>query len=82
MRLISRLVDRMTSLLPVPRSMDDREPVVDPRDDPAALEAYGREELNQFGIGQDHQAAAPLPQQYTLERAADARDAERRTTGE
>jgi hypothetical protein len=72
MNLITRLVDRLTSLLPLPRSMDDHAPVVDPRVDPEALEAYGREELNQFGIGQDHQAAAPLPQHYTLERAADA----------
>lgn len=65
--------DRLTGLLPVPRSMSDEPPTVDPRVDPATMEAYGERQLAQFGVGQGHMGSAPLPSHYAIEDAVEAR---------
>ena len=75
MRWLVRLFGRVSSLLPLPRDLDDRPPVVDPRVDPASLDTFGREQIAQFGPGQGH-SGAPLPTRYATDAAADARDAE------
>jgi hypothetical protein len=82
MNLIRRALGSIASLLPVPRDVDDAAPVVDPRVDPDALEVFGREQISQFGVGQGHAGAAPLPTHYATDRAADAHEAERRRTNE
>jgi hypothetical protein len=82
MNVIVRLLERIAALLPVPRDMSDEPLVVDPRVDPAALETYGRAQISQFGIGQGHEGAAPLPTRYATDVAADAREAERRRVDE
>ncbi|HEY8631706.1 MAG TPA: hypothetical protein VIL50_01040 [Candidatus Limnocylindrales bacterium] len=82
MNLIRWALGSIASLLPMPRDLDDAPPVFDPRVDPDALETFGRAELSQFGVGQGHAGAAPLPTRYATDRAADAREAERRRTDE
>jgi hypothetical protein len=82
MKLIRWALGSITSLLPVPRDIDDAPPMVDPRVNPDALEAFGRAEISQFGVGQDHEGGAPLPTRYAMDRAADAREAQRRRTDE
>lgn len=82
MGVLQRFLERLGSLLPVPREIDDAPLVVDPRVDPAALETYGRAQISQFGVGQGHEGAAPLPTHYATDIAADAREAERRRVDE
>jgi hypothetical protein len=82
MNLIRRALGSIASLLPVPRDVDDAPPVVDPRVDPDALDVYGRAQISQFGVGQGHAGGAPLPTHYATDRAADAREAERRRSDE
>ena len=82
MNLLARLASAIASLLPVPRSLDDTPPAADPLVDVAALETFGREQLAQFGPGQSHGGAAPLPTHYALADAEEAREAERRQVRE
>ena len=78
MNAVSRVISWIANLLPVPRSLDDSPPSADPRVDPASLETFGREQIAQFGIGQGHEGAAPLPTHYATDLAAEAREVERR----
>ena len=74
----ARAIRWVASLLPVPRSLDDTPPSADPRVDPDALDTFGRAQIAQFGVGQGHEGAAPLPTRYATDAAAEAREAERR----
>jgi hypothetical protein len=73
MMMIRRLLERLLALVPVPRSIDDTPGPVDPRVDPAALEAFGRAEIT--GQGQPSFGGKPIIRRYGTERAADARAA-------
>lgn len=77
-----RVLRWIGSRVPVPRAISDEPPVVDPRVDPEALETYGRAQIGQFGVGQSHSGAAPLPTQYATDLAAEAREDERRRVDE
>ena len=77
MNPIRRLAAALGAALPVPRDLDDEPPVVDPRVDPAAREAYGRAELGQFGGPAQRGAGGGVPvTTFAIERAAEAADAE------
>jgi hypothetical protein len=77
MGTIRRLLERLLSLVPVPRSIDDTPGPVDPRVDPDALEAFGRAEIT--GQGQPSFGGKPIIRRFGTERAADARAARDRT---
>jgi len=70
---IRRAFERLLSLIPVPRSVDDTPGVVDPRVDPDALEAFGRAEIT--GTGQPSFGGKPIIRRFSTERASDARAA-------
>jgi len=82
MSWLLRLLGRISSILPLPRDLDDRPPIADPRIDPASLDTFGREQIAQFGPGQGHAGAAPLPTRYATDAAAEAREVERQRVDE
>jgi hypothetical protein len=71
--MIRRALERLLSLVPVPRAIDDTPGPVDPRVDPEALEAFGRSEIG--GQAQPSFGGKPIIRRYSTERAADARAA-------
>ena len=71
MTSIRQALERLLSMIPVPRSIDDTPGPVDPRVDPEALEAFGRAEIS--GQGQPSLGGKPIIRRYSTERAADAR---------
>jgi hypothetical protein len=73
MTAIRRVFEWLLSMVPVPRSVDDRPGPVDPRVDPDALEAFGRAEIT--GQGQSSFGGKPIIRRFSTERAADARAA-------
>jgi hypothetical protein len=73
MNQVRRLVEAVVELLPLPDAMGGSRRPVDPRVDPEALEAFGEQQLAQFGVGQGHQGGAPLPTHYVLGDAEAAR---------
>lgn len=73
MSSIRQALERLLSMIPVPRSIDDTPGPVDPRVDPDALEAFGRAEIG--GQGQPSFGGKPIIRRYSTERAADARAA-------
>jgi hypothetical protein len=73
MASIRQAIERLLSVVPVPRSIDNTPGPVDPRVDPDALEAFGRAEIS--GQGQPSLGGKPIIRRYSTERAADARAA-------
>jgi hypothetical protein len=73
MTAVRRVLERLLSMVPVPRSVDDSPGPVDPRVDPDALEAFGRSEIT--GQGQPSFGGKPMIRRFSTERAADARAA-------
>lgn len=73
MNQVRRLLEAMVESLPLPDAMGGSRRPVDPRVDPEALEAFGEDQLAQFGVGQGHMGGAPLPSHYALADAEAAR---------
>ena len=74
---LRRLLSWLVALVPVPRGIADGPPAVDPRLDPDALDAFGHEQIAQFGVGRSHAASAPLLTPFGTDVAADVREAQR-----
>jgi hypothetical protein len=80
LRTLRTVLERIFGLVPVPRAIDDTPGPVDPRVDPAALEEFGRSEID--SRGQPSFGGKPVIRRYSTERAADAREAAARSTPE
>jgi hypothetical protein len=67
----------LASLIPVPREIAEGPPAVDPRLDADALDAFGNEQIAQFGVGRSHAGSAPLLTPFGTAVAEDVREAQR-----
>ncbi len=74
MNLFQRMSAAIGSLIPVPREIDDRPPVIDPRLDPDFLEAFGSQQIRHFGgSAQTNGDGGLIPWRSALDLAREAR---------